>query len=205
MLVTQRRDKYRDFEMLCREEPANAFRINCRRRPSAVAIIAPHGGKIEPWTSEIAAAIAADDYSLYRFEGQKRRGNLDLHITSSRFDEPLGVALVSDCDQVVAVHGCAGAEWVVYLGGLDDDLKDAIRLRLEAGGIRTGIHHNPNLQGVDPGNICNRGRRGCGVQLEISDGLRAALMADAPPRGAPSLKAFVAAVRDAINGGGDDS
>jgi phage replication-related protein YjqB (UPF0714/DUF867 family) len=94
---------------------------------------------------------------------------------------------------------------VVYLGGLDDALKDAIRVRLEAAGIRTGIHNNPNLQGVDPGNVCNRGRRGCGVQLEISGGLRAALMADVPPQGPSRLRAFVGAVRGAINELGNDS
>jgi hypothetical protein len=70
-----------------------------------VAIIAPHGGKIEPWTSAIATAIAADDYCLYCFEGRKRRENRDLHITSTHFDEPQCLTLVSGCDQVVAVHG----------------------------------------------------------------------------------------------------
>jgi phage replication-related protein YjqB (UPF0714/DUF867 family) len=146
----------------------------------------------------MAAAIAADDYSLYCFEGRKRRNNRDLHITSSCFDEPQGLALVSECDRVVAVHGCRGGERVVYLGGLDHDLKDAIPVRLGAERFTTGIHDNPNLQGIHPRNICNRGRRGCGVQLEISWGLRAALMAGAPPQSAPSLGAFAGAVRAAI-------
>jgi phage replication-related protein YjqB (UPF0714/DUF867 family) len=53
-----------------------------------VAIIAPHGGKIEPGTSEIAAAIAGDDYSLYRFQGLRDRPREELHITSAKFDEP---------------------------------------------------------------------------------------------------------------------
>jgi phage replication-related protein YjqB (UPF0714/DUF867 family) len=57
------------------------------RLGSDVCIIAPHGGKIEKWTSEIATALAGDDYNLYLFEGLKRAKNRDLHITSSRFDE----------------------------------------------------------------------------------------------------------------------
>jgi phage replication-related protein YjqB (UPF0714/DUF867 family) len=198
MLAGRRQDKYPSFEMLRRAEPADAFRIDCRRRPSAVAIIAPHGGKIEQWTSAIAAAVAADDYSLYRFEGRKRRNNRDLHITSTFFDEPRGLALVSDCDWVVAVHGCDGGERVVYFGGLDCDLRDAIRLGFEASGFKTAMHDNPDLQGIDPRNICNRGRRGRGVQLEISFGLRAALMGAAPQQNVPTLGAFVGAVRAAI-------
>jgi phage replication-related protein YjqB (UPF0714/DUF867 family) len=198
MLAVQRGDKYPNFEMLRGTERADAFSIDCRRRSSAIAIVAPHGGKIEPWTSEIASAIAAEDYSLYCFEGRKQSNNRTLHITSSRFDEPQGVTLVSDCDRVIAVHGCEGGNRVVYLGGLDHALKEAIRVRLEEEGFKTGVHKAPKLQGVDPRNICNRSRRGRGVQLEISRGLRRALMAAAPPKGAPTLEAFVRGIRAAI-------
>jgi phage replication-related protein YjqB (UPF0714/DUF867 family) len=193
----ERRDKYPDFETLRRAEPGG-FRIDCLRRPSAIAIIAPHGGKIEPWTSEIAAAIAGSHYNLYRFEGLKRSSNRDLHITSSCFDEPQGLALVLECDWVVAVHGCSGSERVVYLGGLDHALKNTIREEMGKAGFRTAIHEDPNLQGIHQRNICNRGRRGRGVQLEMSYGLREALVAARTPEGAQRLGAFVNAVRAAI-------
>jgi phage replication-related protein YjqB (UPF0714/DUF867 family) len=127
MAGAKRRDKYPNFEMLRGAERADDFRIDCRLRPSAVAIIAPHGGKIEPGTSNIAAAIAANDYCLYRFEGRKPRENRDLHITSTHFDEPECLTLISACDHVVAVHGCEGEEQVVYMGGLELCLRDAIR------------------------------------------------------------------------------
>jgi phage replication-related protein YjqB (UPF0714/DUF867 family) len=104
-----------------------------------VAILAPHGGKIERWTSDIAAPIAVDTYRLYRFEGIKRRDNGDLHITSSRFDEPQCLALLSGCSKLVAVHGCEGDEHVIYLGGLGRTLRDAIRDHLDAAGFATGI------------------------------------------------------------------
>jgi phage replication-related protein YjqB (UPF0714/DUF867 family) len=199
MAGAKRRDKYLNFEMLRRAERADDFRIDFRPRPSVVAIIAPHGGKIEPGTSTIAAAIAADDYCLYRFEGRKRRENRDLHITSTHFDEPECLTLISGCDQVVAVHGCEGDEQVVYMGGLDLGLQDAIRARFDAVGIITDIHDDPDLQGINSKNICNRGRRGRGVQLEITYGLRSDLMATAPSGGAPTLATFAAAVRTAID------
>jgi poly-gamma-glutamate hydrolase-like protein len=63
--IPKRRDKYPSFEILCRSEQIGAFRIHCRPRRSAIAIIAPHGGKIEPGTSTIAAAIAGSDYPIF--------------------------------------------------------------------------------------------------------------------------------------------
>ena len=193
-----RRDKYESFEMLCLGEPQDAFRIRCERRPSDVLIIAPHGGKIEKWTSEIAAEISGVEYNLYCFEGRKQNHNRDLHITSSRFDEPQALEMLSGCNQVVAVHGCAGDEQVVYLGGLDHVLRDAIAQSLAAPGIAVGRHDDPKLQGVHPKNICNRGRRGCGVQLELSYGLRSSLAEAAATEGMPTIATFAAAIRDAI-------
>jgi phage replication-related protein YjqB (UPF0714/DUF867 family) len=76
---------------------------------------------------------------------------------------------------------------------------DAIQGRFDAVGIKTGVHDDPDLQGTNSKNICNRGRRERGVQLEITYGLRSDLMAAAPPEGAPTLAAFAAAVRNAID------
>jgi phage replication-related protein YjqB (UPF0714/DUF867 family) len=196
--IPKRRDKYPSFEVLCRSEQIGAFRIHCRPRRSAIAIIAPHGGKIEPGTSTIAAAIAGGDYCLYRFEGGKPRDNHDLHITSTHFDEPQCLRLISGCDHVVAIHGCEGDEEVVYIGGLDLSLREAIRNHLDGIGILTGVHDNPDLQGTHPKNICNKGRRGKGVQLEISYGLRFSLGAINPSRATTPLSTFAAAIRMAI-------
>ena len=196
---TTRRDRYQNFRMLRRSEPTSAFRIAVHRRPSPVAVIAPHGGKIERGTSAIAVAIAASDYCLYSFEGRKPARNRDLHITSTHFDEPRCLRLISVCDHVVAIHGCKGDEQLVYLGGRDLVLGIAIREYLHAAGIMTGNHDNPNLKGTDPNNICNRGRRRKGVQLEITSGLRSSLMAVGPYERTPSLAALSSAVRLAIN------
>jgi phage replication-related protein YjqB (UPF0714/DUF867 family) len=67
------RDRYKNYEELCQHEQEGVDYRTCNQpRPAAVAIIAPHGGKIEPGTSEIAKAIAGSDYNLYLFEGIKR-------------------------------------------------------------------------------------------------------------------------------------
>ena len=197
MTSAKRPDKYSNFKMLSLAERADDFRIECRPRPSTVAIIAPHGGKIELGTSAIAAAIAADDYCFYSFEGRKRGRNWDLHITSTHFDEPQCLRLVERCDYVVAVHGRRGSEHTVYLGGLDLELRDAIRDRLDAAGITTSIEDDLDRQGTNTRNICNRGRRRRGVQLEITKGVRSSLIA--PSKRTRSLGAFAAAVRTAID------
>ena len=67
-------DKYGSFDELRRAERDGVdFRIRVMRREASVAIIAPHGGRIEPGTSELAEAIAGDDFSLYCFEGLGKR------------------------------------------------------------------------------------------------------------------------------------
>jgi phage replication-related protein YjqB (UPF0714/DUF867 family) len=70
--------------------------------------MAPHGGKIEPGTAEIAEAVAGDDYSFYCFEGIKADGNGVLHIRSHLFAEPRAMEAVESAEIVVTVHGHAG-------------------------------------------------------------------------------------------------
>lgn len=170
------------------------FDIVCCPRRSPVAVIAPHGGEIEPGTSEIAAAIAGDEFNLYCFEGRKPKGNTGLHITSTNFDEPKCLGLIASCDRVVTVHGCRKGKRTAFLGGRDAELRDAIRDSLIACGFRTGRAPNTDLQGVSPRNICNKGRRGRGAQVELSRDLRDELRDDGE-----RLAAFAAAIRTALS------
>jgi phage replication-related protein YjqB (UPF0714/DUF867 family) len=189
-------DKYRNYEELHAHETLGVdFRIYARKADSVVAIIAPHGGKIERGTSELARAIGGTDYRIYCFERTKATNNSHLHITSTNFDEPEGLKLVSASDHVVALHGCADGEEMIYLGGRDTALRDAIRVNLNAAGFMTGIHADPNLQGTSLRNICNRGRRRRGVQLEIGPGLRDAIR---NPAGVQTLNRLAECVRAAI-------
>jgi phage replication-related protein YjqB (UPF0714/DUF867 family) len=164
-------DKYPDFETLARNERVGVdFRILARRARAAFAVVAPHGGGIEPGTSEIAEAVAAEDFSFYAFEGLKPRGNADLHITSTRFDEPLCLELVAVSHVIVTLHGEGSEEngEVIFLGGLDDELGSRFRLSLEARNFDVRRHPDCRLQGLEPENLCNRGITGKGVQLELS-------------------------------------
>src|SRR5258706_13229270 len=94
-------DKYASFSQLALSEAEGAFKIELRHMYSAVVFIAPHAGKIEPGTSEICRGAARDDLTYYLFEGRKSHNNSDLHITSSRFHEPQGLAAAQSA-QVVA-------------------------------------------------------------------------------------------------------
>ena len=163
-------DRYSNFAALSAGERADAFSISLRDRGSRVAVAAPHGGGIEPGTSEIAVAIAGTDLSYYLFEGHKQQGNATLHITSSRFDEPQGLALLRRAGCVVTVHGEASRTETVYLGGLNTSLTLALRAGLERHGYL--LREHPSLHGRDERNICNVGLTGAGVQLELSAGLR---------------------------------
>jgi phage replication-related protein YjqB (UPF0714/DUF867 family) len=149
------------------------YRIVQVPRPgSSTAVVAPHGGGIEAYTADIARGIAADDFGLYLFEGLLRAGNFAaLRLPSELFDEPDCLAMLRTCDRVVSVHGCGLAGEIVLLGGRDDVLRGAIAARLQAAGL--ACEDAPaGHAGTDPRNICNRGRSGVGVQLEVSMDLR---------------------------------
>src|SRR5215472_51196 len=152
-------DKYDSYEALIAggEIEGTDFDITvCERPESAALIVAPHGGTIEIGTSEIAALIAGDDYSLFTFNGRKKEwgNNRDLHITSHNFDHPSCIALASKHSVVLAVHGCRGESPQIYVGGLDDELTTLLTERLQAVGLpATSSGHK--YPGRNPLNICN--------------------------------------------------
>jgi phage replication-related protein YjqB (UPF0714/DUF867 family) len=164
-------DTYANFSALACSEASDAWNVLTVDRPgSGVLIIAPHGGGIEPGTSELARMIAGEDYSLYCFEGLKERGNRDLHITSHNFDEPRALELAARSSFVVAIHGCLGTD-AIYLGGRDSALIDLLTHSLQRARLPVfaSDHRYPARH---PNNICNRGTRGIGAQLEITRDLR---------------------------------
>ena len=189
------RKEYPNFAALSRAEMLGRdYAIHVEKPDSPVAIIAPHGGSIEFGTSRIATAIAGTDYRSYRFEGIASRNNGRLHITSRNFDEPKCVELIKDCEHVVAIHGLRRTDVeLVEVGGLAEKLRDAICAALKAAGFDAQVMTTDNLAGRDPRNICNRGNRNAGVQLEISGKLRAKLK-----KNKQLCNNFAAAVRQAI-------
>ncbi|MDX8327354.1 poly-gamma-glutamate hydrolase family protein [Agrobacterium tumefaciens] len=190
-------DRYKNFDELAGSEDANAFRIEAEKRNSSICVLAPHGGKIEVGTSELARAVAGNRLSYYLFEGRKPKGNRDLHVTSANFNEPPAVAVVESSDVALAMHGCEGDDEVIYLGGRHEKLAASIAKALSNRGFSVGTHKNPALQGIDRSNICNRAKLGMGVQFEITRALRVRLTDKKGHLTGPSLKDFV----DAINEG----
>jgi phage replication-related protein YjqB (UPF0714/DUF867 family) len=165
--------KYASFAELAQHEVLGKdFRVTLVDRPdSRVLILAPHGGMIEVGTSEIGGLIAGTEHSLFCFEGLKSYGeNRDLHITSHRFDHPDCLVLAARHEVVLSVHGCRG-ESQIFVGGLDIELAARLSHELAAAQFDV-ISHGHKYLGRHPFNICNRGARGMGAQLEITYDLR---------------------------------
>ena len=167
------RNKYSTYDELRRHERDGVdYRIYTRNSGSPIAVIAPHGGLIEPGTTEVAASVAGYDHAFYCFEGLKKAGNSDLHIASTYFDEPSALQILRDAELVLAIHGCDSKGEVIYLGGLHRHLIRGISEYLTCAGFIVRESTKPELRGTSPHNICNKGRTGAGVQLELSQGLR---------------------------------
>jgi len=173
-MMPHRSDTYANYAQLARHETEGQdYVLICRQGTSSVALIAPHGGGIEPGTVDLADAVAVADHSLYAFKGIKPVGNATLHITSHRFDEPTGLQMAERADVVVTIHGHHDRrQELVYIGGRHEALSEKIRQSLSCAGFRAEISTRPGLQARHLKNICNRCRCGQGVQLEISRALR---------------------------------
>jgi len=197
-------DRYFNYRSLkAHEKEGVDYAVSFRRRASAVAVMAPHGGGIEPGTCTLARMVAGADHTFYAFRGLKPRGNRRLHLESARFDEPVALQLAGESSKVVTVHGCADTGEVVYVGGLDEELKEKVFRALEKAGFRVREHEH--FRGRNPVNLCNRGRCGRGVQLELGAGLRRVLFRGPLRRDelSPLGRDFVAAVRSALAGESD--
>jgi phage replication-related protein YjqB (UPF0714/DUF867 family) len=170
-------------------------------RSSSVAVIAPHGGGIEPGTSEVACAIAGKDLSLYCFEGLGGAGNHSLHLTSTRFDDSACVDLVTNSRVVVAVHGCIEHTSLTYIGGTNEILKAAVSRALEEEGFIARAD-NGRFAGQSRRNICNRGGPGRSVQLELAELLRESFFSSLDLAGrsqpTPLFFAYTHAIRQAL-------
>lgn len=190
-------DEYPNFAALAKERTLHVeYEIVCERRPSPVAVIAPHGGRIEPATSLIAKTIAADSENLYCFEGLK--SERALHITSHNFDEPQCVALLSQCSLAVSIHGLRAetrSDGDILVGGLDAGLRDSVVKTLNNAGFRASTILEGPFSAVHPMNIVNRTKSKMGTQIEICRDLRDQLRQDGM-----ALATFAASIRDALKG-----
>jgi phage replication-related protein YjqB (UPF0714/DUF867 family) len=145
-------------------------------------LIAPHGGGIEPGTSEIMRAVARmGSWAWYDFAGFLQRGNKEaLHITSTSFNEPTLKNLLPRANFVVAFHGTTDTdEPTVYVGGKWEAGRQKIVAAINEASLKHGIQAVDaietaavHLRGLEPANITNQGKSAEGVQLEFSRGAR---------------------------------
>jgi phage replication-related protein YjqB (UPF0714/DUF867 family) len=163
-------DDYQSFDELarCHTEGVD-YAVHVTDRASPVAILAPHGGRIEGGTSQVARLIAGNEYGLYLFEGQRESGDNfhRLHLTSRCFDEPRCLELIARADTVITVHGYAARGPDVLLGGLDERFKRELATELTRQSV-SWLAQGHAYPGRDRRNICNRGASGRGVQVELS-------------------------------------
>lgn len=173
--------------------------------------ISIHGGGIEPGSGEAARAVGASLMNHYEFAGIKSSGNSVLHITSTNFDEPTAVGIVTAAKRCISFHGYVGASGVAEtsLGGLDTATGARVANALRAAGFRV-VAASQELNGNDTANIANKTTISAGVQLEMSNALRASFfpngdlsrtMRDSGQR-TSTFNAYVAAVRSALDGQG---
>ena len=196
-------DKYRNFDELKKnEKEGEDYTVLSVNAGSETAVIAPHGGGIEPGTFDIASSIAGKEFTFYSFKGIKEKDNRFLHISSTKFDEPAGLEIVKNAFIVIAIHGCRDADEIVNIGGKNNELVKRLSAQLEADGFTVKRECAKELAGVNPENICNRCRSGKGVQLEISRGLREKMFKDfrtiQPQRKLKKFYSFVSSVRKTL-------
>ncbi|WP_381797306.1 poly-gamma-glutamate hydrolase family protein [Streptomyces niveus] len=175
------------------------------------ASIAIHGGSIEPGSGEMAREVAGTRMRYFEFAGIKSSNNVDLHLTSTVYDEPTGVALVAASRRCLSFHGYTGTTNVAEtaIGGLDTALVSRVTMALRAAGF-TVITAPSEIAGTNPANIANKTNTSMGVQLELSRAQRAAFfpngdlsraLRDSGQR-TPAFYAYAAALQSVYEGRG---
>jgi phage replication-related protein YjqB (UPF0714/DUF867 family) len=197
------RDRYVTIAELERAERRGiGFQTILRPGSTEWAVLAPHGGGIEPGTSELARAIAGTEHSLYLFEGLRLSGNSRLHITSTNFDDPPALHLLAHLPRALTVHGSGDREPRIAIGGLDTLSGERILDALRESGLPAEWDTNEDHPGTSPRNLCNRNARGTGVQLECSLALRRMMFAGLSRSGRShttgTFETLVGAVRRAL-------
>jgi phage replication-related protein YjqB (UPF0714/DUF867 family) len=200
-------DRYASFTELFREHVRDRdYRIESldRSATSDLLVMAPHGGGIEPGTTELARLVAeALGASFYSFLGllpDPMENFRTLHITSTRYDEPEARALAGRHRAICSLHGCRELEQIVYVGGLLNDAMRSLVENFRSMGLDApdiGTHRFP---AVDPANICHGGSSGAGIQIELGRGIRDRILADEG-----FARTLAGAVADSLAGAGRDN
>jgi phage replication-related protein YjqB (UPF0714/DUF867 family) len=160
-------------------------------------IIAPHGGGIEPGTSELCLAVAGYHpamlpetppagvtYDYWMFEGLRPDHNDELHVTSTGCDDEVALSLCGGALRALALHGFklgpGDVHDVLVGGGADEPLRKDVRDALNDAGFKAILPGagDGELDGNKHCNIVNRTRLGEGIQLELSRPLRESMFGE---------------------------
>lgn len=191
----QRPDVYASMQDLLSNETFGVdyvIRAASQARSNKIVVISPHGGRIEECCSEITHFIAGDDYTYFDFSGTKSGDNSILHVTSSRYFDPKLDEIIGCAELVISIHGFRSDEELILLGGRDLEKRSELLKALEANNFPVEIALPP-LAGMHTDNLCNRGRHGKGIQIEISAPLRSSF-----DKSDPKMKAFCGVIRSLL-------
>lgn len=182
-------------------------------------VVAPHGGGIEPGTSELCLAIAGyhpatlvatggPTYDYWLLEGLLSTNNGELHVTTTHCDDATALSLCGGARTALSLHGCsvsaANGMGAVLVGGRNTVLRNLLIERLgDAGFDAVDATSHPSLGGVSPENLTNRTLLGAGAQLEIIAPVRDTMFtintqAQRKNTTTPAFWSFTAACRAAL-------
>ncbi|MDD2370385.1 MAG: poly-gamma-glutamate hydrolase family protein [Firmicutes bacterium] len=196
-------DLYSSFQELSSAKiEGTDYRISSRKTSSSLAIIAIHGGSIEPGTTELADNIAGSSYAYYSFQGIMSSNNSSLHITSTKFDEPIALSLVQSKSRTLSIHGFSSSSKLTYVGGLDKTMIANIKKSLQNAGFNVATAPS-NLGGMSTLNIANKNTSKAGVQIELSTAQRASFFSSLTTSGRKTKTAefykYTKAIKEALN------
>ncbi|CZQ92681.1 Hypothetical protein Tpal_1528 [Trichococcus palustris] len=191
-------DSYANYSELAAAKVEGVdYDILHRDTTSKVAVIAIHGGGIEPGTGELADDIAGMIYDFYAFDGKMSSNNMSLHIEATNFDEPIALALVQNSERTLSIHGFTCSARITYVSGLDKVLVGKVKKILKAAGFKVADAPQ-ELAGISALNICNKNIPKAGVQIEVSSAQRSKFFASMDRIGRETTTPAFVAYTDAI-------
>lgn len=180
-------DHYRNYvELSAANVEGRDFLIIENDTPSDILIMAFHGGLIEPGTSELASAIAGNEFDYYGFIGFKNsehheesHTSADLHLTSARFDEPRLMKKTETASLCIGIHGFGGEEADFCVGGANTEERKRLvkTLSEKLPAFRSCELCCPPFNGTSKKNPVNKCREG-GIQVEMSPNVRRLILSD---------------------------
>lgn len=157
----------------------DSYKIEKKVHDKRFLIFTPHGGGIEPGTTEICKWFSRASFSYYSFTAIGDNCK-ELHITSHNFDEPELLKLLQGHLYAVSFHGMTDRKKRdynadVFLGGLHVELRNRLKKKLIEKGFNVATadeFRRSRLAALSPNNVTNRCSNKRGIQIEISESLR---------------------------------